>query len=163
MPYTYSEKLCTTCFKPGLFRERLTTWNPNPKKILISKCKVCEHQVTKNHQKTNKEYWQNLNKRSYLNWSLEQKQKRNKQSLLRHKRTRLASRGDELTEFVFSEAYDLAKLRELALNFKWHVDHIIPLNGKKVSGLHVWNNLQVIPAVQNLSKGNKEMIYPLYA
>lgn len=38
---------------------------------------------------------------------------------------------------------------------KFVVDHVIPLQGKFVSGLHIETNLQIITASDNLTKGNK--------
>jgi hypothetical protein len=38
---------------------------------------------------------------------------------------------------------------------EWTVDHIIPLQGKLASGLHVPNNLQVMRGSENYSKFNK--------
>lgn len=67
----------------------------------------------------------------------------------------LGSEMSEFDEFVLSEAYHLAEIRSEQFGFDWHVDHMIPLRGKKVSGLHCASNIQVIPASLNMSKGNK--------
>ena len=57
--------------------------------------------------------------------------------------------------WLIKEAYNLATLRTKLFGFSWHVDHIIPLQGKKVSGLHIITNIQVITGRENLVKNNK--------
>ena len=54
--------------------------------------------------------------------------------------------------------YQLAAMLTQASGIPHHVDHIIPLQGRKVSGLHVFSNLKVIPGEENVKKSNKYTI-----
>lgn len=58
-------------------------------------------------------------------------------------------------QFIISEIYLLADERTKYTGIKWQVDHIVPLQSKRVCGLHCEENLRVIPAKDNASKGNR--------
>ena len=109
--------------------------------------------VNAEYRKHNKERLSDLNKA----WAL-----KNSASLNARNRTRKAAQKHRtpawLTDIDYeriANEYKLAALLTKVTGQKWEVDHIIPLQGKTVSGLHVPGNLRAIPAAQNRSKYNQ--------
>jgi len=100
------------------------------------------HPMWKGGKEVLKEYWRPI-KRHWL---------AKKRAKLKNAMPKWLSENDMIEiKNIYKKAAELSKLS----NVKYHVDHIIPLNGKNVSGFHVPNNLKIITARENLVKNNK--------
>ena len=51
--------------------------------------------------------------------------------------------------------YSIASMLTRENKEPWHIDHIIPLRGENVSGLHIPSNLQFIRGIDNVRKSNQ--------
>lgn len=87
---------------------------------------------------------------------------KNKDKHCAHENSRRATKLNAQPKWLTKEQlleiqsiYKKAKDLEAETGIKYHVDHIVPLRGKNVCGLHTPWNLQVITAEENLSKSNK--------
>jgi hypothetical protein len=130
----------------------------------MKKCPVCGDQKPLSEFNKNKSKKDGLQYRCILcikayNKEHYQKQKLHYDVRDAKRRADKMQRSPRWIKDVFVEEikviYRRAKLIKKFTGEVWHVDHIVPMKGKKVSGLHVPWNLQLLPAKENISKGNK--------
>ncbi len=101
-----------------------------------------------------------IQKRDSEKLKLWKKQLHNKPKVAANTRKRQASQLQRTPAWdpdahLIVAKYQLATMLSQAAGIPHHVDHIIPLQGRKVSGLHVFSNLRVIPGSDNVKKSNK--------
>lgn len=128
---------------------------PGTKDGYRSWCKDCENISNKEYHLKNKEAICKRKKEYQLNHYYNDKEQYYRRNAERRADLARVYWENDLTKFVLEEAFELAKLRQETTGVKWHVDHVVPLKGKGVCGLHVWNNFAVITAKENSIKGNR--------
>ena len=128
-------------------------------------CKQCKLNYQKDHNKDNKKSISTYHKE----WSKEHKEQRKhyNQEWVNNNRPRMnahAAKRNSIklnaipnwANLVQIEAkYQLAAMFSKCSGVSHEVDHIIPLQGKNVCGLHVEYNLRVITQEANRKKGNR--------
>lgn len=77
------------------------------------------------------------------------------QLAMAEKRVRRMRRAPWASAEAIADMYRQAKTLSAQTGVPHHVDHVIPLLGEFVSGLHVETNLQILPAAENIQKRNR--------
>ncbi len=90
--------------------------------------------------------WSSSNKGKVLNYTAKRRAA---------KFQRMPKSLNESDKLQIERCYALAKTFREFFEYDVHVDHVIPLRGKEVSGLHVPWNLRIVTATDNLRKKTK--------
>jgi len=133
-----------------------------------TRCKPCRSILGKKEYKENNEKEiersrsYRKNNKEILKIRATERRKKNKAQLLAYTVKRRLSKINRTPKWLSKEQikeiasfYVMAKELEKVFPWKQCVDHIVPLQGKTVSGLHVPWNLQLLSASVNEAKGNR--------
>lgn len=106
----------------------------------------CSYQAKKSIYSERMALWRNQNKHKQAAYS----SKKRADYLLRTPKWLDADAFKQMDEFFYT-----AHMLGMHTGIAYHVDHIVPLRGKIVSGLNVPWNLQILSKTENLRKKNK--------
>ena len=155
-------KVCTKCS----VERSLSEYSPDKraKDGLNTECKPCKSARGRIYRAENRDArnkarkrWHKNNPEKSAEWARNY-QKNNKGKIAAKNAKRYAAKMNRTVGWADLEAikaiYEQASQLTVETGIQHHVDHIIPMQGQLVSGLHVETNLQILTASENCAKGN---------
>lgn len=144
-------KACSRCKVQKLYDD--FSKNAAHKDGYNNQCKSCVKDYKKNNENKVSSYQKKYNRIYQINNRGKINSIISKRRAIKLKATPLWLTSEHFKEI--ENFYVQAQNLKLLTGLQYHVDHIVPLQGKNVCGLHVPWNLQVIPAKENMSKSNR--------
>lgn len=153
-------KMCLKAYqdKPEIKARRSTCgkkkYADNADKILLKQAEYYAAHPDK--LRLNRAQHYSLNKeeigKKHAIYARENRDKRNALTAKRHAK-KIKATPPWANKDIIRLFYEQAKFKTEQEGIPYEVDHVFPLNGKTVSGLHCEQNLRVITAAENLAKG----------
>lgn len=141
----------------SIYIKRAKEWKiSNPEKV--SACIKSYYEKNKEKERARLKAWEISNSIKRIS-AKKTWRKENKSRLAAQCRARQATKINATPSWadlnLIAVEYSLASWCSEVMRIEYHVDHVVPLQGRNVCGLHVHNNLQVIQATENLRKSNR--------
>lgn len=144
-----THKFCNRCKERKLLTEFYKL--NNGESDYFSYCKICSKEIAQKSNIDNPIKRREIEKK----WRTKNKDKVNAYNAIARLHRRKISIPLWVNKKEILTIYKKAQRMTEETGIKYHVDHIIPLKGKNVCGLHVPLNLQIITAKENHKKHNK--------
>ena len=161
-------KVCNKCGESKSFESFPKRKKRDGSLTFRGECKFCQSEYNKNYRQINKDYFKEYD----LKYSKDNSAKKVENAKVWKKRNigkvnaitakRRASKLQATPSWLSEkDQKQIKRIYTACSNVSertgkpHHVDHIVPLQGENVCGLHVPWNLAIIPASMNLSKSNK--------
>ncbi len=146
-------KSCDTC--SGYFRKGTATWrkkNPEKDRAIHTAYVAANRQKMREYDAARRVGNEEKYRANATAWNKANPHKVNERNA-RRRAARINAEPPWLSDYHIDQIEALYLFCQQ--NSGFHVDHIVPLQGKNVCGLHVPWNLQILTAEENMRKGNR--------